>query len=474
MNPIALPIAELKAALTGIGKVLNTKATLPVLHHVKVERTSDGWIAITGTDLDRFVTLRLEHPAEGPPVAVLVPYDHLLQFSKNCSKEERLLIETTPEGTVIKFALANNLGASKVKPFPVDQFPQVPRIKTEAVPLPPAVRESLHQALECASSDETRYILNGAFIDASNPKAFNVVGTDGKHLYSANSFTLPIKLSVLIPSHKFLQWKEFNQDGEWQMKADSDNIQLSSRRWRFITRQIQGKYPNWRQTVPNPADDKTHITLDPSKLETLIKLVQRIPCHDPDRYQTIGLEWRDGQFLLLGKDSDNEPWTRVPVSDVQAKGPEMSIFLSRRFLIKAFGYGMNTISLVDSMHPLRFHTKAKQMIVMPLRMDSGQPQTQQPKPVNIPAPRLHVPPPKPTPMITNPTSEGPAPSNDQKTPVEEAIDMTLIIRDKFNEGFNLLRDLSLKLKGINRDQKASAREMQSVRSTLRSIQGMKI
>ena len=474
MNPIALPIAELKAALTGIGKVLNTKAALPVLNHVKVERTSDGWIALTGTDLDRFVTLRLEHPAEGPPVAVLVPYDQLLQLSKNCSKDERLLIETTPEGTLIKFALANNLGASKVKPFPVDQFPQVPRIKTDAVPLPPSVRESLHQALDCASTDETRYILNGAFIDASNPKAFNVVGTDGRHLYRANSFTLPIKLSVLIPSHKFLGWKEFNQDGEWQMKADSDNIQLSSRRWRFITRQIQGNYPNWRQTVPNPADDKTHITLDPSKLETLIKLVQRIPCHDPDRYQTIGLEWRDGQFLLLGKDSDNEPWTRVPVSDVQGKGPEMCIFLSRRFLIKAFGYGMNTISLVDSMHPLRFHTKAKQMIVMPLRMDPGQPHQPQPKPVNMPAPRQHVPPPTPKPMITNPTSEGPTPSNEQKNAVEEAIDMTLLIRDKLNDGFNLLRDLSVKLKTINRDQKASAREMQSVRSTFRSIQGLKI
>jgi len=476
MNPIALPIAELKSALSGISKVLNIKAALPVLHHVKVERTSDGWIALTGTDLDRFVTLRLEHPAEGPPLAVLIPYEQLLQLSKNCSKDERLLIETTAEGTLIRFALANNLGASKVKPLPVDQFPQVPRIKTEAVPLTPSVRESLHQALECASTDETRYILNGVFIDASNPKAFNVVGTDGRHLYSANSFTLPIKLSLLIPSHKFLGWKEFNSDGEWQMKADSDHIQLSSRRWRFITRQIQGNYPNWRQTVPNPADDKTHITLDPTKLETLIKLVQRIPCHDPDRYQTIGLEWRDGQFLLLGKDGDNEPWTRVPVSDVQGKGPEMCIFLSRRFLIKALSYGMNTISLVDSMHPLRFHTKAKQMIVMPLRMDPGQPPTQQPKPVNMSAPRQPVPspPPIPTPMITNPTSEGPAPSTEAKNAVEEAIDMTLLIRDKLNDGFNLLRDLSVKLKTINRDQKASAREMQSVRSTLRSIQGLKI
>ena len=78
-------------------------------------------------------------------------------------------------------------------------------------------------------------------------------------------------------------------------------------------------------------------------------------------------------------------------------------------------------------------------------------------------------------MITNPTSEGPSTaSNDQKTPVEEAIDMTSLIRDKLNEGFNLLRDLSVKLKTINRDQKASSREFNSVRSTLRSLQGLKL
>lgn len=483
MQPISLPIAELKSALSGLGKVIHSKAALPVLHCVKVERTSDGWIALTGTDLDRFVTLRLEHPSEGAPLAVLIPYDQLVQLSKNCGKDERLLIEATPQGPLIRFALADGLGASKVKPLPVEQFPLVPRIKSDAVPLPLVVRESLRQALECASTDSSRYILNGAFIDASNPKAFNVVGTDGKHLYSANSFTLPILHSVLIPSHKFLGWKEFNQDGEWQLKADDEHVQLSSRRWRFVSRQIQGKYPDWRVTVPNPSDAQTHITLDPSKLETLIKLIQRIPCHDPDRFQTIGLEWRNGQFLLLGKETANEPWTRVPVpvSDVQGKGAEVSIFLSRRFLIKALSYGLNTIALVDAMHPLRFHAQGKQMIVMPLRMDSGLPASppvpppQRSTPGNSPTSCLPVPQPQPQPpMINTPAPETPPPSADQKTPTEEAIDMTLLLRDKLNEGFNLLRELSLNLKTINRENKASAREMHSVRSTLRSIQGLKL
>ncbi|WP_395733411.1 DNA polymerase III subunit beta [Prosthecobacter sp.] len=365
-----------------------------------------------------------------------------------------------------------------MKHIPMDEFPVTPRIKTEAIVLPPEIRRSIHEALECASTDETRYVLNGTFIDTSNPKANYIVGTDGKHLYSANSFSLPLKNSVIIPNHKFLGWKEFNNDGEWQIKVDEKTLQISSRRWRFVSKQIEGNYPNWRQTIPNPDTAKTHITLDPAKLEVLIKLIQRMPCHDAEKFQTIGLSVHGGQFLLLGKDHLNEPWTRVPVSDAKAEGPEVTVFLSRRFVIKALQYGLNTISLISFVSPLRFHNKGRQMIVMPLRPDAENtpPYQPQPAPANSP-PSRPVPTPAPytpKPMITSPTSEGPAPSNEPKNAVEEAIDMTLLIRDKFNEGFNLLRDLSVKLKTINRDQKASAREMQSVRSTLRSIQGLKI
>lgn len=472
MKPITLPVAELKSALAGIGKVINPKATLPILHHVKVERTSDGWIALTGTDLDRFVTMRLEHPAEGPPLAVLVPYDQLQQITKNCGKNEQIHIEPS----LIKFALADSLGEQKVKHIPADEFPMTPRIKADTIALPPDLRQSIHEAMECASVDSTRYVLNGTFIDTSNPKANYIVGTDGKHLYSANSFTLPLKNSIIIPNHKFLGWKEFNSDGEWQMKVDDKAVQLSSRRWRFISKQIDGTYPNWRNSIPNPNDAKTHITLDPAKLEMLIKLVQRMPCHDPEKYQTIGLEIKQGQFLLLGKDHTDEPWTRVPIQDAKVEGPEVTIFLSRRFIIKALDYGLHIISLMDPMAPLRFQNKGKQMIVMPLRSDGANtqpPANQQPAPVNAAPQRVLRPAAQPQqrPMITTPISEAP---NESKSPTEEAIDMTLLIRDRLNEGFNLLRELSSKLKVINRDQKTSAREFNSVRSTLRSIQGLKL
>ena len=472
MKPIPLPIAELKPALAGLGKVINTRATLPVLQHVKIERTAEGWIALTGTDLDRFVTMRLEHPTEGPPATVLLPIDQLVQVVKNCGPGETIEVESNTAASIIRFPLGSDTGESKVAFLAPDEFPQTPRLKAEPIPLPTELRHCLHQALECASTDSTRYVLNSAFIDTANPKANHIIGTDGKHLYSANSFALPLKHSVILPNHKFLGWKEFNNDGEWQLKADDQHVQLSTRRWRFISKQIEGTYPNWRQTIPNQADAKTHITLDPAHLGTLIKLIERMPSHD-DRCHSIGLEWKGGQVMLLGRDTASDPWVRVPVPDVKATGPEITIFVNRRLFIKALQFGLNTIGLIDPVSPLRFHHQGRQLIVMPLRLETPPPATPPPAPVRARSALSAAPPQQPKPMITHPTPQEP-PSNGVKSPLDEAIDLSLQVRDKLNDGFNLLRDLSIKLKTAQRDHKNSSREFNSVRSTLRTLQGLKL
>ena len=182
MKPITLPVAELKPALTGLGKVLNGRTTLAILNNIKVERTHDGWIALTSTDLDRWATVRLEHPAEGPPATVLLPFDQVSQLVKSCGKGESIEVMSSGDHTLIHFPLGDTLGESKVPFVSPDEFPQTPRLRNEAIPLSSTLRESLLEAMDCASVDSTRYVLNGTFIDARDSKANYVVATDGKHL----------------------------------------------------------------------------------------------------------------------------------------------------------------------------------------------------------------------------------------------------------------------------------------------------
>ncbi len=511
MSPFALPIAELKPALAGLGKVIAKRCTLPVLGNLKIERTKDGWIALTGTDLDHHVTVRLEQPAAGEPTALLVPYDELLKTCKACSNGEDILVESAEKHTaVIKYRIGQQFVETKVESLPVAEFPEIPRFKGDAIALPDSVRASIHEAIQCASTDETRLILNGAYLDVSKPDASYVVGTDGRHLFSSNSFTLPLKNSLIIPTHKFIGWKEFNHDGEWQLKVapaetkeDSSYLQLSSRRWRFISRQIEGNYPNWRQVVPGPGQFATTIEFDPESVEALIQTIGRMPCDDATNF-AIGLERSDGKLMLLGRSPGAEDWTRIELAGVKCRGLDVRIFLNRNLLTKALQFGLTTVETIDAMSPLRFSSGGRQMIIMPTRPNPAPTPTPPPPPTtpaaaakpeadndptppSTPVPVTQDEPPapdqperKPMPEKTNAKNEAATPPTTMTTNVvekpalETALAQIEILRGDFRNTLAGLNQLADRLKQAQRESKTSDKEIQSVRQTLRSLQSVRI
>jgi len=490
MSKITLPIAELKPALAGLGKVIQKSATLPVLRTVKVDRTRDGWITLTGTDLDAFVTVRLEEPSKGEPASILIPYEDLVKTNKGCSTSESITIEQpSKENVVLHYPVGQQTAQLTLKSTDVAEFPPVPKIKTDPVPLNNDIRVALLEAMDCASTDPTRYILQGACIDVSDKKCHHVVGTDGRHLYTSNSFSLPLTESLIIPTHKFLGWKEFNADGEWQLRAPLKNgdyqyLQLSSRRWRFIHRGIEGNYPNWRQVVRNPAETKTTIELEPSSADAAASLIARMPNHEKVN-RPVGIEIKDGHVRLLGKSQASEPWTQFEIGPAKTTGGDVTIFLNRDFLTKALGFGLTRIEIIDELSPLRFVSGGRQMIVMPVRPDAVAPvPAQSPEP---PATTTNPPPAeaqqerKPMPQ-TNGSAHG-TPTNGaqrssttttEKSSLETALAQVEIVRGDFRNAITGLNKLAEALKAAQREQKSADKEVQSVRNTLEKLQSVRI
>jgi DNA polymerase III sliding clamp (beta) subunit (PCNA family) len=502
MSKIALPIAELKPALIGLGKVIAKYVTLPVLNHVKIERTKDGWTALTSTDLDHHVTVRLEQPSDGDALSLLVPYDELLKITKNCQKTDTLLLSGGSKAVTIEYAIGNQVAEVKLDSLPVEEFPHFPRIKGEPVPVPDAVRSSIHEAMECASTDETRLIINGAFIDVSKPNAHYIVGTDGSHLFASNSFSLGMKDSLIIPTHKFIGWKEFSHDGEWQVKIappekkdEPGHFQISSRRWRFISRQLEGNYPNWRQVIPT--EFNTSAEFDPQTVNAMIQTIQRMPDHDPINH-SLGIELKRKKANLLCKASKDQPWMPVEIEHTEFKGPEVTIHLNRHLLVKALEFGLLRLDIIDSLSPLRFSHEGRQIIVSPLRADSSsskpapaQPPVSEPngngeaEPVKPHQPAANAAQPERTSMpraSTTTASNGngnATPSNGngdhaEKTSIESAVDQIETVKGSLRSAKDGLNQLLDTLKQVQRDHKTSEREVQSVRTTLEKLQSVKL
>jgi len=511
MTKINLPVSELKNALAGLGKIIGKRTTLPVLGAVYINRDQDGWTTLTSTDLDSFATVRLEQPDNGAPGTVLVPFNDLVKVVKGCSAADTITVEgASKDQAVLRYPIGNQTGEQHTGSFPPEEFPLIPRIEGSPVAVQDEVRRAIQEAMQCASGDETRAILQGAFIDVTNRGGHYVVATDGRHLYSSNSFNLPLKDSVLIPDHKFLGWKEFNNDGEWRLqvrpspkkeKGEMEQpslLQISSRRWCFITRQFDGNYPNWRQVVPDPDSAKTHVEIPEDALEAVGKLIPKIP-DDDDTNHRLALKITGKKLFLCGRSRGSNSLVELEISEATVKGKEVTVWLNRLFLAKALRFGLNQIEIIDELTPLRILNQGRQMIVMPIRGDAPVPTstratapTAQPADGNgvetsSPEPETSTPPqveerrtmPRTSSAQTNGHGNGDthqsanAAANGKST-LESAIDQIDTIKSSYRQALSALNDLADTLKQVQREQKSTEKEVQSVRATLEKLHAVKI
>lgn len=156
-------------------------------------------------------TLRLEQPTNGEPASVLIQYEELVKTSKSGGKNDTLAVRSEPTSFgasgFISYPVGSQLVEHRCESYASEEFPPTPRVKGDSIPLSPALRDSNHDASECASTDETRYILNGAYLDVSKPEGHYVVAADGRQLFSSNSFTLDLPESLVIPTHNSLGGK---------------------------------------------------------------------------------------------------------------------------------------------------------------------------------------------------------------------------------------------------------------------------
>ena len=508
LNPIIkLPIAELKTAFSGFTKVIPNRTTLPVLGMLHIERDQQGWVRLTGTDLDTFLTFRLETPGEvANPTSCRISLGELQKLVKTCPADEVLDLEVLGEDKLLlRHRIGNHPVEQVVTSVPVADFPEPPQITAKPVSLDEAARATLLDALACASDDETRVILNGAYLDVSKPSGHYAVATDGRHLFSSNSLHLALPSSVLIPDHRFLSWSGFVKDGQWRLavqpptKDKGGHIQLESRRWTFVTKQIEGTYPNWRTITDDVREFTGTIEVSDQAAEAISRIVPRLPGDDTPNH-TVGLYTVSGRLYLRGWNKDQERATEVEVPGVTISGGPATVYVNRQYLLKAIGFGLRQIGVQEPLKPLRFSDGgSRQMIVMPVRVDAtsalSKPTAPAQTPVNpgTPVAPTDAAPAQPetinqnqqperttTMQNENTNGNGHQPATDETSPIgekpslEQALDQIEFVKGSLRGAVTNLNNLADTLRQVQRERRLSEREIRSVRGTLKALQTVRL
>jgi DNA polymerase III sliding clamp (beta) subunit (PCNA family) len=468
-NTISISAGELKPALAGLAKIIDPRSPIEALRCVRVEAGRTG-IELSGTDSETFAKVTLGEDPVGIEHPFHIPFGKLQELARRMPTHTLLHLR---EGMI-----QCDLGTGRIEEsfdlIDPKTFPEEPTIEESSVELPGAFPARFREALACESKDSTRPILHGVLLDAGDSMGHYLVATDGRHLFSANSFTLPMSRSVVIPSLRIFSWGGLGDDWAIALEEKGSWFRLRSGKWTITSKVLEGGYPNWRQVIPVPS--QTVLVLPEN--HSLLEVLKRFPASS-DRDKGILLVHERGVVSLR----DTEGNSSASLPGATATGPDITICLNRDYLAKALDYGLTTIGLTDPTSALHFRNEGRQMVVMPIRSANQQP-AEKPNP-----------PQEETTTMTATTTNGAASphingsrevpvngsnrniepvSTTSKPAIEAAIDNLDSFKSNLRDALGSISEITALLRQAIRDQRANEREIQAVRQTLRSLQGVRI
>ena len=485
-NIIALPTPELKNALAGLGKIIGrSRHALPVLSSIRVARNDAGLVTLEGTDLDSTASFRFKEKSEGPAVKLLVPFERLQKALKQTNGRVELSLNSKDEVTVRTFWRDTPIEEKVHVPY-IDDFPPTQKVEGEGVVLPENLRNTFRQAMECASEDESRPVINSVYLDVEEKKGHYVVSTNGRILFSANSFHFGLKNSVAVPTRKFLGWNGWWTGGEALLAvkpAANDKettwIKVTTDQWTFITKGVDAKYPVWKNVVPSEKVN-TRITIPSGAIDGVLEIIARLPGEDSPNHDII-LNVAKNTLVLQGRAKGAEKPVAVPVVEADVEGKAVVIAINRYYLVKALRFGLNQFDIIDELTPLVITNGGKRMIIMPIH--PGNPAAQKPQP-NQPTPTTstNTPPVQPAQPVqqeertTMPRQETSTATTkeQQDSPLKLLIQQIENIKTALK---NVVGDLNTALevvKKAEKEKRLADKEVEAIRDKVREIQSVSI
>lgn len=469
---LLIPRSHLKDAVAGLAKVVNQRASIPILAHVRIDAEGKS-IRLTGTDLNQVATyeIALAEPVSAP-ISVLIPLDALQSVLKTA---QGLNIEIEPGKdavTIMAEVAGQNIGR-RVETPDIKDWPEL-AVPADTKPVEPGFLPSLRQALTFASSDDSRPLLKSAYLDVDPKKGHRIVATDSRRLSVFPCGILPLAESAIVPSTKFLNWSKL--EGETRIGAGKGVFTLRCGPWTYTAKTVEGQYPRWSQVVPAYGGDRT-LELSEADTAMLVKALPGLPAYDNSQ-EAVVLRMEGNAVRVFSRQDAKSPESAVRLESSKHEGKgAFSVGLNREFFREALIAGFRYWEFQDAVSPLLGRLskddKASIHVLMPIRtidveVQRAEAKAPEAKPVPVPV----QPQPKETPM--------PPKKHEEVQPATEpgALDKILVAyesaKNAVRQAQSALADVALCVRDAIREQKAQSREIAEVRAGLAKLQTIRV
>jgi DNA polymerase-3 subunit beta len=235
------------------------------------------------------------------------------------------------------------------------------------------LKEMVDLTLFAVSQDETRYNLNGVFIENNGDDTkgtLRMVATNGHRLAIVDRSTegaLVLEKGIIVPKKGVGELKKLLDDeNELKVGIQDNSVVFKTTHTDLIVRLIDGDFPDYKQIIPKENDKLLTVGR-----EKLLSVIKRMAILSSERSKGIKFSLSPGILEVTANNPDLGD--AMESIEVDYSGENLSIIFNSRYLIE----GLSAINcedvrmeLKDVMSPgiVRPHDgKDYQYVIMPMR-----------------------------------------------------------------------------------------------------------
>jgi DNA polymerase III subunit beta len=349
--------------------IVERRNTMPILANVRLSAEGKQ-LSISATDLEISLVGNVEADVKksgSTTVSAKVFYDIVKELpgekvSLNVAAGERLEIQSEQS----RF---------KINCVSADEFPKIAGINLDKPATVDAQR--IHQMIEktafAVSMDETRYNLNGVYLEAVDKNTIRFVATDGHRLAMIDrpADGIVVNKGVIIPRKGISELKKVleNNIGSAKIEVKEGFFTVQSNNVTLGIRLVDGEFPDYKQVIP--VEKTCKIEADRNELASALKRVSLVTT---DKTRTIKIKLLDKNLLISSSSPEyGEASESISVSQ---DGENVTIGFSSRYVIDVLN-AIPTSDVVEitfngELGPAIFTGKEEESykcIIMPMRFE---------------------------------------------------------------------------------------------------------
>ncbi len=361
-------------SLSHAQSVVERANTIPILGNVMLE-AADGRLRLSATDLELGAVETVEAEAISGGGTTL-PAQVLYDIARKLPDGAQVELEEEPGTDRIK--LRSGRSVFTLSALPTEEFPELFKgeLSCRFALAAAELRQLIDRSGFAASTEETRYYLNGIYLHATEHEGVPVlraVATDGHRLARVEMPRPPgaedMPGGVIVPRKAVGELRKLleGEEGEVSISLSETGIRFVVAGIELTSKLIDGTYPDYERVIPTGNDKRLEV-----ETELLAEAVDRVTTISSERTRAVKLAINGELMQLSATDATNG--AAQEEIDVRFNGPPMEVGFNARYLLeilRRIDGGTAALDMADPAAPTLVRDMADPStlyVLMPMRV----------------------------------------------------------------------------------------------------------